>query len=220
MSKFKGIIFDMDGLLFDTESIYCQAQTSVARKYGIPFDEQAYLATIGISDQELHQKLHADYVDFGQTTVQKFIDESQELIEELFAQGNVAMKPGVRELLNYLEEAKIPRVIASSNVRRFIDILLEKHQLQSFFSGIVSGEEVEFAKPHPEIVEKAIELLKIQPEQALMLEDSLNGIRAASSAGVPVMMVPDLIAPNSEAKEKVLGIYPSLHDVQKFLSHQ
>lgn len=217
MKKTKGIIFDMDGLLFDTESIYQDANLIVAEKYDIPFTKETYKRFIGISDEEVWAALHEMYADHGEATVQKFIDESWGLAHDRFETGEVDLKPGVHELLTYLEEKNIPRVLASSNVRLVIEILLEHAGIRDKFSDIVSAEDVKFAKPDPEIFVIAADRLGINPADGLVLEDSKNGILAAEGAGVPVVMVPDIVAPTSELEAKTVAVLPTLHQVIDFL---
>ncbi|MDT2601508.1 HAD family phosphatase [Enterococcus hulanensis] len=217
MKKVKGIIFDMDGLLFDTESIYCEANLVVADKYDIPFTKDTYARFIGISDEEVWAELHKMYADHGEETVQKFIDESWGMAHDRFKTGEVDLKPGVHELLAYLEEKEIPRVLASSNVRPVIEILLEHAGIRDKFSDIISAEDVKFAKPDPEIFVIAAERLGMSSEDCLVLEDSKNGILAAEGAGVPVVMVPDIVPPTAELREKTEAVFTSLHDVIEFL---
>lgn len=217
MKKVKGIIFDMDGLLFDTESIYCEANLVVADKYDIPFTKDTYARFIGISDEEVWAELHKMYADHGEETVQKFIDESWGMAHDRFKTGEVDLKPGVHELLAYLEEKEIPRVLASSNVRPVIEILLEHAGIRDKFSDIISAEDVKFAKPDPEIFVIAAERLGMSGEDCLVLEDSKNGILAAEGAGVPVVMVPDIVPPTAELREKTEAVFTSLHDVIEFL---
>lgn len=217
MKKVKGIIFDMDGLLFDTESIYCDANLVVAEKYDLPFTEETYARFIGISDEEVWAELHKMFVDHGKETVQKFIDESWGMAHDRFKTGNVDLKPGVHELLAYLEEKEIPRVLASSNVRPVIEILLEHAGIRDKFSDIISAEDVKFAKPDPEIFVIAADRLGIAAADGLVLEDSKNGILAAEGAGVPVVMVPDIVPPTAEIKEKTEAVLPTLHEVINFL---
>ncbi|MGO2639023.1 MAG: HAD family hydrolase [Enterococcus viikkiensis] len=217
MKKTKGIIFDMDGLLFDTESIYQDANLIVAEKYGIPFTKETYKQFMGISDEEVWAALHEMYADYGEVTVQKFIDESWRLAHDRFKTGDVDLKPGVHELLAYLEEKNVPRVLASSNMRSVIEILLEHAGIRDKFVDIVSAEDVKFAKPDPEIFVIAADRLGISQADALVLEDSKNGILAAEGAGVPAVMIPDIVAPTSELEAKTVAVLPTLHQVIDFL---
>lgn len=215
----KGLIFDMDGLLLDTEKLYCKANLTIAPKYGITtYDEAYYMKYVGTSDEELYEAYYQDFAEFGRENIEGFIKEAHEEVKALFLAGKAELKPGAIELLDYLKEQEIPCVVASSNLRSFITILLDKAGITSYFSGVISGEDVKRAKPDPEIVEKAASMLQLAPKDCLMLEDSFNGVIASSEAGVPVIMIPDLLQPTPEIKERTLEVFPSLYDVKNYLA--
>ncbi|MFV0561291.1 MAG: HAD family hydrolase [Enterococcus sp.] len=215
--KINAVIFDMDGLLFDTEMVYYQATQIVADAMSFPYDKELYLRFLGVSDEEVWANYHELFADFGQETVQKFIDASYQKTLELFSSGTVSLKPGVLELLDFLDEQAIPRVIASSNNRQVIDMLLEKNALMDRFHGIVSAENVQRAKPDPEIFLLAQQKLGTVKEQTLILEDSQNGIIAANRAEIPVIMVPDLMPPSDTLRERTVAVLDSLIDLPTFL---
>lgn len=209
----QGIIFDMDGLLFDTERVYCQANITVANQIGLPYSEEYYINHIGISDKELHEIYYQDFSEFGKDKIELFINSGYKEIERIFLDEGVPLKKGAQELLDFCQKNDIKCVIASSNFRSLIEALLTNSNINNFFKGIVSFEDVTRAKPDPEIVIKAVSLLNLPKNNIIMLEDSLNGIKASSSAGVPVIMVPDLVPPNLEAEEKTSHIVSDLSDV-------
>lgn len=214
----QGVIFDLDGLLLETEMIYYQANQQIADKMGIPFSKEVYLRYLGLSDEELWKKLHEDFSEFGKENVQLFIDESYKLTKHLFATKPVPVKKGAYELLNWLKGQKIPAVVASSNTKKAVHALLEKNQLNSYFVKIFSADDVSLAKPHPEIVEKAAHFLAFPKENLLMLEDSLNGIKAANGANVPVFLVPDLLTPTEEMIQRSTKVFNNLLEVKDFLA--
>ncbi|KAF1303764.1 HAD family phosphatase [Enterococcus saccharolyticus] len=214
----QGVIFDMDGLIFDTEQLYYQATQDVADEMGFAYDFSLYEKFIGVSDEELWLAYHEMYDEIhGKETVVQFIDRAFTRGLELFENGLADLKPGVRELLAYLDEKQIPRVIASSNQRQVIDILLAKNDLAKEFDAVVSFEDVARAKPDPEIFEKAQQFLNIPKENLLILEDSKNGILAAHSAGIDVIMIPDLLPPTPELEERTLAVFDSLLEIPAFL---
>lgn len=208
----KVIIFDMDGLMFDTEKLVCQAQMSIAKKLGVPFSEDYYLGAVGMSDKDCIEKYAKDFGDY-EIAYQLANDYRPELHRIIEASG-VPHKQGLVPLLSHLQNLGKELILASSNRHYDIDMFLEKENLTHYFSHTVSGEDVAFAKPHPAIFEKAHALSRHPKEACLVLEDSLNGIRSAFSAGIDVIMVPDLIAPDREAKEKTIAIVNNLDEIR------
>lgn len=215
----KGVIFDMDGLIFDTETLVYQATQRAADELQMTFGKADYLRYLGISDEEYVQVAHSDYdKDYGEETVTEFIRRSYAYTKEMFDAGLVATKPGVAELLHYLEAQGIQRILASSNNRPEIERLLAQADLTQDFPVIVSAEDVHRAKPDPEIFLAAADLLQLPPHELLVLEDSANGVKAALAAEIPVIMVPDLLEPDAELAGKTLAVLPDLHQVKEFLA--
>ena len=215
--NYKAVIFDMEGLLFDTEIVYYEASQMVADQMGFPYDKELYLKYLGVSDEEVWANYHQIFASFGKNNVQKFINDAYEETIRRFSLGAVQLKPGVIELLDFLEEHRIPKVVASSNQRHIIELLLEKNQLTNYFETIVSAENVKRAKPDPEIFLLAHEYLGTKKQETLVLEDSKNGILAAASAEIPVIMIPDLLAPSEDLQQKTLAVLSSLHEVPGYL---
>lgn len=215
--NYKAVIFDMDGLLFDTEIVYYEASQMVADQMGFPYDKELYLKYLGVSDEEVWANYHQIFASFGKNNVQKFINDAYEETIRRFSLGAVQLKPGVIELLDFLEEHRIPKVVASSNQRHIIELLLEKNQLTNYFETIVSAENVKRAKPDPEIFLLAHEYLGTKKQETLVLEDSKNGILAAASAEIPVIMIPDLLAPSEDLQQKTLAVLSSLHELPGYL---
>ncbi|TLG80871.1 HAD family hydrolase [Vagococcus zengguangii] len=217
MKNYQGVIFDMDGLLFDTEKVYMNVNVEIAPNYGIEGMTHDYLmGVVGLSDEECYETYRRDFPEVSQAQMDAFIKDGHERVTEVFASGNVPLKPGARELLTFLAEKEIPCVIGSSNLRKFINLLTEKANISHFFKGTICAEDVKRAKPDPEIVDKAVALLDLSPAECLMLEDSLNGARAAHAAGVDVVVIPDLIQPNEEMKEKALAISSHLSEIHAY----
>lgn len=220
MSKFKGLIFDMDGLLFDTEKLYYQATQEVADNMEIPYTIDIYRRFVGTGDEELFKNYHKMYDStIGKELVNQFFEQSIQRSIQLFEAGQANIKPGVHEVLHYCNVNEIPCAIASSNQRSIIDMLLSKNDLHRYFSHIVSFESVSRTKPDPEIFNKAHQLLELPKEDLLIFEDSKNGILAAEAAGIGVVMIPDMIAPTKSLQEKTLAILQSLYEVPNFLNN-
>ena len=152
MAKLRGVIFDMNGLIFDTELLYYQATQIVADQMGIPYTKELYLAYVGVSDEEVWAAYHERFDEaFGHQMIEDFIQAAFHQTLEMFQRGEAELKPGIHELLHYLDEKKIPRVLASSNQRKVIDTLLEAAGLKAEFTEIVCFDDVTRAKPDPEI---------------------------------------------------------------------
>lgn len=221
MNKISGIIFDMDGLMLDTEAIYCESNISTAPEFGLKgFDKAYYKKEIGLSEERAYQKYLTDFDYLPKETIDEFFKASRQKVAEIFATSGAPLKPGIEELLDYLKEENIPCVVASSNTKETVERLLNKANLMRYFKGTISGDEVTHAKPNPEIVEVALRKLGTEANETLMLEDSLNGIRASFSAGVPVIMVPDLLEPSEEALEKAHSIKKDLFEVLTFIQER
>lgn len=217
MNKIEGIIFDMDGLLFDTERIYYEAAQEIADQLKLPYSIELYRKFIGISDEEVYQKYNSVYKDFGKQKINLFFQLSYFRTYMKFLTGKVAIKRGAVDLLKYLHEKNIPCLIASSNNRAIIELLLETANIRNYFIDVISCEDVICAKPNPEIYKRAVDHLHADPKNILVLEDSFNGVRAAYSAKVPVLMVPDLLNPTKEMEDKTIKILKDLKEVLFYL---
>ncbi|KRM22288.1 HAD family hydrolase [Latilactobacillus graminis] len=211
----KGIIFDMDGLLVDSEKIYYQANVRAAKEMGFAFTPADHQAILGTTDAYLRnyfkQKLgSAD-------AAAEFIDRSYRNVAAVIATDGVAIKPGLVTLLDYSDAHGINRVIASSNFRSMVDDFMQSTGLQARFDQVVAGDEVTHGKPHPEIFLKALDKLALPAANALVLEDSPNGVMAANQAAIPVIMIPDLIAPTEVTQQQTLATVADLAQVIPYL---
>ncbi len=216
----KGIIFDMDGLIFDTEALVYKGNQQAADSLAIAYDKQTYLRYLGISDEEFVEKVHEDFdSEYGFDKIAEFIRRAYENSEAMFAAGLVALKPGVKELLAYLDAQGITRILASSNNREAIGRLLEQADLVAEFPVVVSADDVSRAKPDPEIFLLAAEKLALPKANLLVLEDSKHGVNAAYAAEIPVIMVPDLLGPDEALAAKTVAVLPDLLAVREWLKN-
>ncbi len=219
MKEIRGAIFDVDGLLFNTEQLYCDICIEVAPNYGIEtYDESYYKKYLGTSNHALYTIYKNDFPFLSTEDVDHFIQAVQTKAEEFLSTGNVEIKAGAKEILSFLNEHDIPCVIASNNYTRFIESMLEYHEIRDHFHKIYSFDDVINPKPHPEIVNKASDCLNISKDNIVMFEDSSNGARAAIAAEVPVIMVPDMLPPPEEIRRNLLQECESLHHAKDFLS--
>lgn len=217
MTRIEAVIFDMDGLMFDTEVLYYEANRTIAKKIDLAYTWEFHEKYIGISDEEFHKEL---YLTFETEAAETLINEGGQALLEHVEVNGLRKKKGLIELLDYLESENIKKIVASSSIKSLVSLFLEKEQLTPYFDAIIGGDEVTRAKPSPEIYEKAWLKAQVPKEHTLVLEDSLNGIRASYDANIPVIMIPDLILPTSEAKEKTLTILDDLNQVKTFIEQQ
>ena len=216
MAKIKAVIFDMDGLMFDTETVYYKANQLTADKYKMDFTIETYMQFVGAGDDIYFKGLREQYKDHPH--IETFIKESTQKAEELLLESNVDKKDGLVELLEYLKKEDIECVVASSSYRKMVEKLTERLGVRKYFKKVVGGDEVPTAKPDPAIFEKAFAKTVLQnKDEALILEDSKNGILAANGAGISVLLVPDLIEPDSEMKEKSVAQKENLHQVIDYI---
>jgi HAD superfamily hydrolase (TIGR01509 family) len=208
--KTHAVVFDMDGLIFNTETIYRDAVMAAAAEGGEDIPLAFYLSTIGLTGDATRMvfvERFGSAFDFDAfwTTASMRFHEMTEL--------QLCLKAGVFELLDYLDTAGLPRAIATSSRHENVAHHLAAYGLRDRFQTIIARGDYERGKPDPEPFLKAAERLGVAPEHCVALEDSHNGVRAAASAGMMTIMVPDLLPPTTEMKELCVGIVQSLHEV-------
>lgn len=209
------VIFDMDGLIFDTEVLYHRALLQLASELGLTaIDESVVLATIGLSWDATRDHLAllvGDVIDPDELTGHWKARFSA------MAEQQVDLKPGVIELLDILEGLAIPRAIATGSYRAVADHHLKTHHLGGYFDAVVTKEDCESGKPAPDPFVTAAKRLGVSPKDCWALEDSPNGIISAHAAGMTPIMVPDLIEPNDDIAQKCHLVVRSLLDVRDLL---
>jgi len=206
----RGVIFDVDGLLFDTEAMYIKAWVPVGESMGVPITAEVARSTVGHSAKATEAIFQEHYgMDF---TLERSIPLVRQWITDYVAAHGLEVKPGVRELTALLRTLSIPMAIGSSNIQRNVQMYLEEAKLASYFDTIVTADLVERAKPAPDIFLKAAENLGLAPAQCLVFEDSPIGVEAAHMAGCNVIVVPDLLPPCELTHSRVLQVLPSLKE--------
>ena len=208
-NTYSAVIFDMDGVIFDSERVYLECCIKAAEKFGAQNVEEVVRKCIGVTNEMTMQILREFFgVDFP---VDDYWKEATGYFWEFYNEhGSLPKKEGVVPALTYLKEKGYHLAIASSTKTETVTKQLKDAGLLDFFTLIVGGNMVSRSKPAPDIFLKATELLGVEPEKCLVIEDSYNGIRAAYAAGIPAVMVPDLLPPTEETREKTVAILPSL----------
>lgn len=212
----KAVVFDMDGLLFDTERLCMKSWVQVAREWDIPDMEKVFPQCIGLNVNDTRTLVLAHYgQDFP---LEKFQKEATDCFRADIAQNGLPVMTGVKEILSYLNTTDYLIGLASSTKYDSVVKKLEMAGIREYFSVIVTGDMVEHSKPRPDIYLLACKKLGVEPGQAYALEDSPNGIRAAHSAGMKPIMVPDMIAPDEEMERLSFLICKDLLQVKDFLA--
>lgn len=212
------IIFDMDGVIFDTEALTSQLWQSVVEEYDIQDISCIYPLFIGKCQKDVEKIFRHHY---GNTyPVLEIQAKVSYQLQAFIAENGPPMKTNVTELLHYLKSAQYRIALASSSPSSLIKMELSMAHLIQYFDVIIGGDMVIHGKPAPDIFLSACHQLKCNPKESLVIEDSENGIRAAHAARIPAIMIPDLIAPTAELEKMCLKVLPDLSSLQDFLSNE
>lgn len=215
-SRIRGAVFDMDGLMFDTERLVIRMWGEVSKKLGIPIPRATLDRMRGHNARDCEAIFNEglggslDY-DEGRRVL-------NEIREVYYEQYGVPVKKGLKELLAFLHEHGIRTALATSTSRPAAERLLRMAGVENDFDRRVFGDEVENSKPAPDIFLAAAKALDLPPEACMVLEDSFAGIRAAHAAGCVPVMVPDLDEPTPEIEALLAAKCDSLLDVMGLLA--
>jgi len=213
--KYSAVIFDLDGLMLDTESISQPAWKRAMMELGYEFDESIFPQIMGLKLEaigEFYRGLLGQDFPF-----EKANELRSKYMNEHFEKFGIELKPGLLELLEFLDKNELPKVIATSSQRDFAMLKLRFANLIDRFDMIVCADEVENGKPAPDIFYLAAEKLGVDVKECLVLEDSSNGIKAAHAAGMGAVLVPDINQPTEDILELADRVFPTLNEVIPFL---
>lgn len=217
MSVINAVIFDMDGVIFDSEKLVVECWERTANKYGISGVAETCKECLGLNRLAAKERFLERYgQDFPYDTYKQ---EMSDLYHKRAREGALLMKPGVVELLTFLKNKRIRIALASSTREQVVKWELADAGIMEYFDVIVCGDMVSKSKPEPDIYLKACELLEISPDMAFAIEDSYNGIRAAYAGGLRPIMIPDLAEPTDEMKEIAEVILPSLFEMISYVEN-
>ena len=211
----KLIIFDMDGLMFDTEAVAYRAYCDRCQEWGLVSDQDFYLTMTG---QDMRDTCAGYRRFYGQDMkAEEFYHSVGERISEILDTEGMPIKPGLLPLLDAIEEAGIPKMIASSSDLPRIRKNLEQAGLSSRFESAVTCDDMERGKPFPDIFLAACHKQQVDPKDALVLEDSPAGICAAEAAGIPVIGIPDVLPLSQEIQNKCVLVGETLLEVIPYI---
>lgn len=208
---YKGVVFDMDGLMFDTEALTYQIWEDILRKYNYNFTLEFYKETVGKRSVEVvemyKQRFGADfdYQGIKSVAMNKFWDYTKN--------NGVPQKEGLVELLEFLKKNHIKIALATSTTTKSATEILTRAGVLKYFDALVCGDMVTNGKPNPEVFATAVKKLHLTPQECIGLEDSFNGVISSNEAGLVTVMVPDLIMPTKEIEDRCYKVVSSLSQV-------
>jgi HAD superfamily hydrolase (TIGR01509 family) len=210
--KFSAVIFDMDGLMLDSERIYRQIFNRAAADCDFEFPASLHETLLGRTVVDMKRIVRG--ILKNDDLFDRFMDRNHHYHDVCFAEAP-PIKRGLHELLDFLEARKIPKVVATSTPRNAALGRLAKCGLLNRFASISCGDEVVHGKPAPDLFLLAASRIPAQPTQCVVLEDSEAGVTGAHAAGMTVCMVPDLKQPTDDIRQRAQGVYESLVHVRE-----
>ena len=205
------LIFDMDGVIFDSERAYINAFRDICDDDGIPFIEEACIECIGSNWEQtkrIYERWYGDDWDFPY-----YYSKVRERLGEL----RLPLKPYVTEIFDHIKEHGLPCALATSTKSETVERMLGYAGLSDCFSAVVCGDMIKRSKPHPDIFLAAAEGLGARARDCFVIEDSFNGVRAGNAAGMRVLMVPDILQPDNEIRGLAEAVLPDLRKVKEYL---
>ena len=196
-----GVIFDMDGLMFDTERLSARCWKQVGAEFDLDITDRFLTGVRGVTRQEFQQIFERRFGD--RVRYQTVMRRKMELYRQALARDGVPVKPGLAELLTFLRERRLPAAMATATEQSTARQYLAETGLTDYFDELVFGDQVRRGKPDPEIFLCAAQRLGLPPERCMVLEDSLNGVLAGIRGGFRTVMVPDLTQPPPELERQL-----------------
>lgn len=212
MTDCSAVIFDMDGVIFDSERLVLECWEKLADEYHLEGMREAFIPCIG-TNNTMTKEIVLNYYgkDFP---YDEFTQKSSRLFHEIIDQDGLPVKTGVRELLDFLKEKHVPTAVASSTRLQSVTQELKQAGLYDYFQVVMGGDQLKRSKPEPDIYLMTCEKLGVKPDTAYAIEDSYNGIRSSYRAGMRPIMVPDMLPPTEEMREKSIVVLKDLVQVR------
>lgn len=212
----KLVIFDMDGLMFDTEQINYRAFTEIVAEEGYHPTFEQYTGFLGMHAKDIQKKYRSYYgEDVDAEGIYKKVGQRS---RQIIRKEGVPEKEGLRELLEAVRKKNLFTAVASGSDTEVIKEYLERTGLAPYFDIVLSSKEVKRGKPYPDIFLEICKQLNIKTKDTLVLEDSANGVQAALAGGLPVINVPDLLPIPEEQQKKCIAVVSDLIQVIPFLN--
>lgn len=211
----KAIIFDMDGLMIDSERVTFECYQERLKDMNLTMDEEFYKTLLGKPIKGIYQRFYDVYGnDFP---IENVIQDVHQLMAERFETEGVPVKKGLVEVLHYLKDNNYKTIVATSSNRDRVDKILAQAKITEFFDDSICGDEVTKGKPNPEVFLKSCQKLGVNVDEAIVLEDSEAGIQASYDANIKVICIPDMKYPEKQYEEKTFKILKDLTEVTAYL---
>ena len=209
------VIFDMDGLMIDSERVTFECYQERLKDMNLTMDEEFYKTLLGKPIKGIYQRFYDVYGnDFP---IENVIQDVHQLMAERFETEGVPVKKGLVELLHYLKDNNYKTIVATSSNRDRVDKILAQAKITEFFDDSICGDEVTKGKPNPEVFLKSCQKLGVNVDEAIVLEDSEAGIQASYDANIKVICIPDMKYPEKQYEEKTFKILKDLTEVTAYL---
>lgn len=193
---FKGAVFDMDGLMIDSERVVYNGWQKLMDKHGYDYSVEVFKQTVGRRKNEVEQFYYERYgTDFPYSELAQI--QRQNYIDRLISEG-IPVKKGLYEILELLKNSGVRIALATSTSRKTTEMNLKVINAERYFDALVCGEDVTNGKPDPEVFLTAAQKIGVPPEKCVAFEDSINGIKSAFAAHMTTVMVPDFVEPTDE----------------------
>ena len=207
-------LFDMDGLIFDTENIYVNKGREIAARNGYILTDEFITKTTGLPEAPLRKCYEEEFN--GKFPFEAHAKEIRDYIWELIEVGGIPLKEGVLEILEFLKENNKKIVLATSSSYEMATKLLKSKNILKYFDDLVTAENVKIGKPNPEVFLIGAEKVNANITNSMVFEDSFNGIKAAYAAKAYPVMIPDMLEPTEEIEKLLFKKYDTLLEVIKF----
>ena len=214
----KAVIFDMDGVIFDTEKVYLDIWTEVFEKYGYKMTKELYVTVMGTGRKNVIKTFLENFGD--DLPIEKMYEEKDNQLFYRIENQGIPLKEGVKELFSMLKEKDYKIALATSAKRERVEKQIKDKWLKESFDAIVCGDDVEKGKPSPDIFLKAAKEIDVEPENCFVVEDSPAGIKAAFSGGMKGIHVEDLKVADEEILKYCQKNFKNLQEIKKYLSYE
>ncbi|MBQ7677815.1 MAG: HAD-IA family hydrolase [Lachnospiraceae bacterium] len=212
----KGAIFDMDGLMFDTERLWQDGWRKLARENGYEPSEDFSKEIMGTSGEVMYAVIHKHYPE---VEPESFAGACRKMVADALKK-EVPIKPGLFDILDFFRERNVKMAVASSSQQQMIRGNLKKAGMEDYFSVVLSSTEVAQPKPAPDVFLEAAKRLGLDAADCYVLEDSFGGVRAGAAAGAAVVMIPDQLAPTQTIAGLCAGVYEDLAAAAKAIADE